>query len=147
MTLRTDHVTGGIAIAFGILVLAISGELPIGSLSFPGAGLWPKLLALLLIVLGLVLLVGARDGEAFAATRWDDLTHALPVMLLAAVAVALYTTLGFIIAMGAMLFLLALLKRKPVLHAAIFGAGTSVATYALFSILLKSPLERGLFGF
>jgi len=29
----------------------------------------------------------------------------------------------------------------------VFGAGTSLATYALFTMLLRSPLERGLFGF
>src|SRR4029079_211645 len=51
MTLRTDHITGAIAIVFGVAVIAMSGELPIGSLSFPGAGLWPKLLAALMIVL------------------------------------------------------------------------------------------------
>jgi hypothetical protein len=136
MTLRTDHITGAIAIVFGLAVIAMSGELPIGSLSFPGAGLWPKLLAALMIVLGLVLLVGAREGEAFATVRWDDLGHALPVMVIALIAVALYERLGFIISMSLMLFALALLKKKPVLHAAVFGAGVSVATYALFTILL-----------
>jgi putative tricarboxylic transport membrane protein len=147
MTLRTDHVTGGIAIAFGVLVLAISGELPVGSLSFPGAGLWPKLLATLTIVVGLVLIAGARDGEAFTAIRWSDVTHALPVLALAAAAVAFYETLGFIISIGLMLFCLALLKKKPPLHALVFGAGVSLSTYVLFTMVLKSPLERGLFGF
>ena len=147
MTLRTDHITGAIAIVFGIAVIAMSGELPIGSLSFPGAGLWPKLLAALMIVLGVVLIIGARDGEAFAAVRWDDVGHALPVMVTAIVAVAFYETLGFILSMGLMLFALALLKKKPVLHSAAFGAGVSLATYVLFTTLLKSPLERGLFGF
>jgi hypothetical protein len=147
MIIRTDHVTGAIAILIGALVLAISGELPIGSLSFPGAGLWPKLLSVLMIVLGVALIIGARDGEAFATLPWRDLTHALPVIALAAVAVAFYTRLGFIISMGLLLFCLALLKRKPVLHAALFGASVSVATYALFTMVLRSPLERGLFGF
>src|SRR5204862_278661 len=54
MTLRTDHITGALAILMGVMIIAISGELPVGSLSFPGAGLWPKLLALLMIVLGIV---------------------------------------------------------------------------------------------
>ena len=147
VTLRTDHVIGGVAIALGILIIAISGELPVGSLSFPGAGLWPKLLAVLMIVLGLTLIAGAREGDAFAAIRWDDVTHALPVLALAAAAVAFYETLGFIISIGVMLFCLALLQKKPVLHAAVFGAGTSLATYVLFTMLLRSPLERGLFGF
>jgi hypothetical protein len=135
MTLRTDHVIGAISILIGVLVIAISGELPIGSLSFPGAGLWPKLLSALMILLEI------------ATVPWPDLAHALPVIALAAFAVAFYTRLGFIISMGLLLFCLVLLKRRPVLHAALFGAGASVATYALFTIVLRSPLERGLFGF
>ena len=147
MILRTDHVTGAIAILIGVLVIAISGELPIGSLSFPGAGLWPKLLSVLMIMIGVAMVVGARDGEAFATVPWRDLTYALPVIALAGFAVAFYTRLGFIISMGLLLFCLALLKRRPALHAALFGASASIATYALFTMVLRSPLERGLFGF
>ena len=43
MTLRTDHVAGAIFVAFGLLVFAVSGDLPFGTLSFPGAGMMPKL--------------------------------------------------------------------------------------------------------
>jgi hypothetical protein len=34
-----------------------------------------------------------------------------------------------------------------VLHAALFGASVSVATYALFTMVLRTPLPRGLLGF
>src|SRR3954454_11416601 len=99
MTLRSDHVAGGAAILSGVIVLAVSGELPVGSLSFPGAGLWPKLLAVLMMLFGLALIVGARDGEPLSAIRWGDWQHALPVLLIAAAAIALYATLGFILSM------------------------------------------------
>jgi hypothetical protein len=147
MILRTDHITGIAAIAFGMLVLAISGDLPVGSLAFPGAGLWPKLLAIIMIALGIVLIIGAHEGEAFAAVPWHDLNHALPVFALAAIATALFTFVGFVITMGVMMAALVLLKRKPVLHAALFGAGVSVATYALFTMVLRTPLPRGILGF
>ena len=147
MILRTDHITGGAAIGFGALVLAISGDLPIGSLAFPGAGLWPKLLSVLMIGLGIILIAGAHEGEAFAAVPWRDLDHALPVFALAAAATALFVTLGFVITMGVMMAALIVLKRKPVLHAALFGASVSVATYALFTMVLRTPLPRGLLGF
>ena len=52
MTLRTDHIAGAAAIIIGIVVLAFSGDLPFGSLSFPGAGMWPKLICVLMIGLG-----------------------------------------------------------------------------------------------
>ena len=53
--IRADHVAGGALAAFGLLVLALSGDLPIGTLSFPGAGMMPKLLASLLVVFGILL--------------------------------------------------------------------------------------------
>jgi hypothetical protein len=147
MILRTDHVTGAAAILFGAVVLAMSGDLPVGSLAFPGAGLWPKLLAMLMIAFGVMLIAGARDGEAFSAIPWGDLNHALPVLVLAAAATATFAFLGFILSMGVMVAGLVLLQRKPVLHAALYGAGVSVATYALFTIVLRTPLPRGLLGF
>lgn len=42
MTLRSDHVAGGFFVAFGILVIALSGDLPVGDLSMPGAGFLPN---------------------------------------------------------------------------------------------------------
>ena len=147
MTLRTDHIVGGAFVAFSVVVLALSGDLPVGSLSFPGAGLWPKLLAIVLIALGLVLILGAHHGEAFATVPWRDLAHALPVFVLAWLATEYFDELGFIITMGVMMAVLVLLKRKPVLHAALFGAGVSVATYALFTMVLRTPLPRGILGF
>jgi len=147
MILRTDHVIGAAAMAVGVLVLALSGELPIGSLSFPGAGLWPKLLALLMIAGGMALIAGAREGEAFSAIPWSDLRHAVPVLAIAAAAVALYTTLGFLVSIALMLFGLTLLKGRLLPHAALYGVGLSTATYVLFTMVLKVPLPHGLLGF
>ena len=43
MTLRSDHVAGAAFVVFGIVVFALSGDLPFGRLSAPGAGMMPKL--------------------------------------------------------------------------------------------------------
>ena len=37
MILRSDHIAGGAFVAFGAVVLALSGDLPVGTLAFPGA--------------------------------------------------------------------------------------------------------------
>jgi hypothetical protein len=146
MTLRTDHIAGGLAITAGILLFASSGDLPFGTLSFPGAGLWPKLLCVLLVALGVVLLVGARDSEPFRAIPWSDLRHATSVLAVTAIAIALYTALGFILTMSLLLFALCMIERRSILPAALYSVGVSVATDALFSFVLRSPLERGLLG-
>jgi putative tricarboxylic transport membrane protein len=145
--LRVDHVTGGAAIILGLLVIALSGDLPLGSLSFPGAGMWPKLICMLMIVLGAVLCLRAPASKPIAEIAWSDLTHAAIVTTATALAVALYPTLGFIVSIGLLLMGLALLERRRPFPAVIYGVGVSIAVYALFTVLLKSPLERGLIGF
>jgi putative tricarboxylic transport membrane protein len=144
---RTDHVAGAAAIILGLLVLALSGDLPFGSLSFPGAGMWPKLICVLMIVLGILLLARAGASSPVAEIDWRNLRHAAIVTAATAAAIALYPTLGFILSIGLLLAGLTLLERGNPLFAVIYGAGISVAVYALFTILLKSPLERGLIGF
>ncbi|MBV8746250.1 MAG: tripartite tricarboxylate transporter TctB family protein [Xanthobacteraceae bacterium] len=147
MTLRTDHVAGAAAIIIGIAVLALSGDLPLGSLSFPGAGMWPKLICVLMIVLGALLCLGATSSKPVAEVGWSDMRHAALVTAATAVAIAFYSTLGFIVIATFLLAGLVMLERGHPLVALIYGASVSVAVYALFTNLLKSPLERGLIGF
>jgi hypothetical protein len=147
MILRADHVAGGIAIAAGLAVLAVSGDLPVGTLAFPGAGMMPKLVCALMIVFGVLLIARAGLSPPFAEIGWSDLPHAVRVLAVTAAAVALYTTLGFIITMSLMLFVLIALEGRNLVAAAAFSLGVSLSTYALFTVALKTPLEQGLFGF
>ncbi|HEY2135683.1 MAG TPA: tripartite tricarboxylate transporter TctB family protein [Xanthobacteraceae bacterium] len=147
MTLRTDHVAGGLAIAAGIAVWAISGDLPVGRLAMPGAGMLPKLLCVLMVFFGLLLILRAQGSAPLASVAWGDLRHAAPVCILTALAVAFYTTLGFLITFSLLLFGLLCVERRNPIAAAAFSIGVSTVTSFLFSIALKSPLETGLLGF
>jgi hypothetical protein len=147
MTLRADHIAGGVAIAAALAVLAASGDLPFGTLAFPGAGMMPKLVCALMIVLGAILLVRGGASMPFAEIDWSELPHAVRVLAITAVAVALYTTLGFILTMSLMLFALIAFEGRNLVGAAAYSLGISLATYALFTIVLKSPLEQGILGF
>ena len=147
MTLRTDHIVGGAFAAFGLVVLAFSGDLPTGSLSFPGAGMWPKLVTAALILFGLMLVARAGESEPVASLTWADLPHALRVVVITAAAIALYQTLGFVITMALMLFTLIFgTERRHPLPAAAFSVGVVALTWLLFSVLLKTPLEHGTLG-
>src|SRR5205807_9520837 len=106
MTLRTDHIAGGAFVVFGLLVLALSGDLPFGTLSFPGAGMMPKLVAGAMIFFGLVLVLRAGESAPLARISRGDLWHAARVTAITAAAIALYRTLGFIVTMALMLFAL-----------------------------------------
>jgi hypothetical protein len=146
--LRADHIAGGAFAAFGLGVLALSGDLPTGSLSFPGAGMMPKLVAILLTFFGCILFLRAKDSAPLESIEWDDLPHAARVIATTAIAVALYLTLGFLITMALMLFVLTFaVERRPAARAAMFRLAVVTLTYLLFSLVLRTPLERGAFGF
>ena len=134
--------------ALGIGVLALSGDLPVGTLSFPGAGMMPKLVAGLMIVFGLLLVGRAGESAPLASLAWGDLPHAARVVAITAVAIALYQPLGFIITMALLLFTLTFgAERRPMLAAAAFSAGVVALTYLLFAVVLKTPLEPGVLRF
>ena len=148
MILRTDHIAGGAFVGFGLVVIASSGDLPVGTLSFPGAGMMPKLVAGLLILFGLLLVLRARESAPLATVSWEDLPHAARVIAITAAAIALYQTLGFLVTMALLLFALTFgAERRPALYAAAFSIGVVAATYLLFGVALKTPIERGVLGF
>ncbi len=148
MILRRDHIAGGAFVVGGFAVFALSGDLPMGSMAMPGAGMLPKLVLGLMIAFGLILMTRARESAPIATVPWSDLPHALRVVAITAIAVALYTRLGFIITISLLLFsLLFAVERRHLVPAAAFSVGVTVVAYLLFATLLKSPLPRGLIGF
>jgi hypothetical protein len=147
MILRADHVAGAVAIAAALGVLAVSGDLPFGTLAFPGAGMLPKLVCTLMILFGAMLVARGGASAPFSEISWDDLPHAVRVLAITAAAVALYTTLGFIVTMSLMLFALIAFEGRNLIAAAVYSLGISLATYGLFTVVLKSPLEQGILGF
>lgn len=148
MTLRSDHVAGGFFVAFGILVIALSGDLPMGDLSMPGAGFLPKILACLTIVFGATLATRASESKPFATLEWSDMRHAGLVVAITAIAAAVYDWLGFLTTMVLlMLALLTVIERRHVVPAAIYSLSIVLLTYVTFEYVLKTPLNTGPFGF
>jgi len=148
MTLRTDHVAGGAFVAFGLLVFALSGDLPMGSLSFPGSGFMPKILATLTILFGAILIARAADSGPFAELEWSEAKHTILVIVITAAGTAVYDYLGFLTTMILLMFaLLVVVERRNVFAAALYSASVVAITYVTFEYLLKTPLNTGPFGF
>src|SRR5262245_61576530 len=148
MVLRSDHVAGGAFVAFGLLVFALSGDLPFGSISAPGAGMMPKLMAGLMIVFALVIMFTADTSRPFADIDWSDRWHALLLVGIAGVATSLYETLGFLITFSLLVFtLLVVVERRGLLPAAAYSIGLTIFAYWLFGKALKAPLARGFLWF
>jgi hypothetical protein len=148
MTLRADHVAGAFFIAFGMLVIALSGDLPMGGLSMPGAGFLPKILAGFTIAFGIALIARAAESRPLAEIEWADAKHAVAVTVITAAAVLLFEPAGFLTTMVLMMFvLLVAIERRPLLHATVYSLGVVGLTYVTFVYVLKSPLVTGPFGF
>lgn len=129
-------------------MFAISGDLPFGSVSAPGAGMMPKLTAGLMMLFAALIVAGAARSGPLARVDWSDRRHAALVVLVTGIAVAAYQALGFVITMTALVFtLLVLVERRNVLAAAAYSVGLTLFTYWLFGKALNSPLERGLLWF
>jgi hypothetical protein len=148
MNLRADHVAGATFVVFGLLIIALSGDLPTGQLAMPGSGFLPKIVATLTIVFGAALVLRAGESGPLAEIPWSDGMHAAMVTAITAVAIALYTYLGFIITMTLMMVaLLVVIERRNPLRAGAYAVAIVMVTYACFSYLLKAPLPASPFSY
>ena len=148
MILRADHVAGATFVGIGLLIFALSGDLPAGRLAMPGSGFLPKIIAALLILFGAALVLRAQESEAFNAIDWGDLPHALQVIAIAAAGIALYTIAGFLLALFLMIgALLIIIERRNPLRAVIYAASVVIVTFVGFEYLLKTPMPNGPWGF
>ena len=145
---KADHIGGAVFVAAGLSIFAVSGDLPFGSLAFPGAGFMPKVLAALLIIMGALLAASGRDSAGLRELGWADVSHAAAVAAITAAAIYLYRRLGFVITLPLMLFaFLAVVERKRLIPAAVYSVGVTALAYLVFHRLLLAPIPRGPFGF
>jgi hypothetical protein len=149
MTLRADHVAGAAFILFGTTIIALSGDLPVGHLSMPGSGFLPMIIAVLTMIFGLALIARASaESVPFSELEWKDGKHALAVTIITAAATVLYTYLGFIITMIALLVtLLVLIEKRSPIYAGAYSIGIVIMTYFAFEWLLKTPLPESPFSY
>jgi len=141
MILRRDHIAGGAFVLAAAVVFAMSGDLPFGTLASPGAGMMPKLVLGLLIAFGAILVARAGESPPLATIDWGDFRHAATVIVVTAVATALYTTIGFVLSVSFLLFvLLYFIERRSLFSTLAVSVGITVGCYVLFGTLLKSPL-------
>jgi hypothetical protein len=145
---KKDHVAGAVFIALGVVIIASSGDLPFGTLSAPGAGMMPKVMAALMILFAVLMMAGARESAPLAEVDWSDRNHAALVLIITGAAVAAYRPLGFLITMVLLVFcLLVIVERRNAIAAAAYSVGLTLFAYWLFDKLLRSPLEPGLLWF
>jgi putative tricarboxylic transport membrane protein len=146
LALTVDRAAGALFIAFALYVLFEARRMPFGTMSEPGPGAFPALLALTLLVCSVAVVLGSGDDTRLAAIQWPELRHAAAVLgTLSFMALAL-ERLGYRITIFTALFVLvAVIERKGWLAGAIFAGVFSLGTHFLFGTLLRVTLPGGSF--
>ncbi len=139
-----------IFLVIGILYLIGSLLLPIGTSAAPQGGLFPLLVAILLVALSVALIAGFGKGAPAA----EESIEAFPLgqdrrrVLAVSSALVLYSILlkpvGYLVStvvlMGLIVHLLGLRGWPKVALTAVL---TGVLSYYLFAVILEVPLPRG----
>jgi putative tricarboxylic transport membrane protein len=148
---RTDLAGGLISAAVGAAVLLHVRTFPGLPDGTPGPALFPGIVGALLLVFGLVLAVRAvltrgRDVAPDAPAAEGGVVRALAVLGFVVAYFLLAETVGFILTMAVLLFLLTWLLGVRPLVAAACAVGTTAVIVLLFRELLLVPLPIGLLG-
>jgi hypothetical protein len=144
---RTDRISGLIVFFLGIAILWQGRHLSIGTLRAPGAGFFPMLLAVMLMILSLVLVIpkNAEERSPFSARHLGRVSMLFVALL---VYFAFLEYLGFVIMSFLLMAFCFIRVARQRWYAALFWAFVSIGlAYLLFDVLLKSNLPRGVFGF
>ena len=149
---RTDFYTGLVTAAVGAAATWNARNLPMfGDHSVPGAGFFPKILAGLLIVLGLLLAAIAvrekpeePDADAEPVASGRKMLRPAAVLVVFGVIAPLVAFIGYIPAM-VLLVLVVLygIERRRDLRSLLAVVLIPVATYVLFAHLFAIPLPSG----
>ena len=145
---RADVAGGAALLALAALAWVAGRGLPLGALSQPGAGFFPRILTLLLAVLSLVLLVRglARPGTAFIEP-WEDRSTRRRLLLMTGALVfyvAAVGTLGYLVTTAALFVVMVRwVGGRGWLHALVVAALGSAGSWYVFGRLLRVNLPAG----
>lgn len=155
---RQDLVSGLVSAALGAAVLLYVRTFPQLPEGQPGPALFPGIIGALFVIFGLTLVVryllarrrvGAAAGssdEAPPATTTRGRVNALAVLGFVVIYLLLVQTLGFILTMGGLLFLLMWRLGARPLVALGAAAVTTAIIVVIFQQVLLVPLPTGLLG-
>jgi hypothetical protein len=148
---KRNLVSGIILLAFSIGTLLESRELEIGTLSSAQTGFFPFFLSILLAILSIILLGQAMKGQNegtipvwVSKGGWRRLGLTLGVLFFFT---AFFERLGYLISTFLLIFILvkAIGNRKWWV-AFLFAFLSTLGSYLIFGILLKTPLPPGITG-
>jgi hypothetical protein len=146
--LRSDQFSGLMLLALAFYVGWQNRVYPVGTLSEPGPGYLPLLLAIFLGAMGLLIALWGGRSAPLAAVKWTEATRAVVILIACGAATFALERIGYRLTVIALLiFFLGVLERKRPLPVALVALGFSFASYYIVGDLLRVPLPRSPWGF
>lgn len=141
--LRSDQASGVVLLLLALFIGWENRSYPLGSLSEPGPGYVPLMLAIFLGVTGLLIALRGTRAQPLAAIHWPEAPRAVVILLAGGVAALALERLGYRITIFALLvFFLGVLERKRWYSVLILSAAFSLVSYWLFVDVLKVQLPH-----
>ena len=149
MILISDYILGGLLLLFSAFIFWETGDYPKLNDAYPGPALFPRVIAMLLFILAIIMIISQYRKNA-AQDKKDKLilfkmgTEELLVVIVAGIMVVLYILAAEILTYYVMGFLLPFVVMKVLkvgtLKSLLVSAGLLGFTYVIFVLVLKVPL-------
>ena len=145
--LRGDQLSGIVFVVIALLVAWENRAYPLGSLSTPGPGYMPLVLAGALAVFGLLVALRGGASPLLNTINWTEGRHGILVLIACGVATLALERIGYRLTIIALLvFMLGVVERKRPLPTALVALGFALISHFVFSTLLRVQLPRGPWG-
>jgi putative tricarboxylic transport membrane protein len=146
--LTRDRVAGIALFVFAAAVMWEDRAFPLGSVTKPGPGYMPMVLAIILAAMAILVILTGGRSPSVGTLDWSERKHALAILAGCAFTALALERIGYrvtvILLVGLLLWVVE--RKKPVVTIAM-ALGLSLGTFYVFSTLLKVPLPLGPGGF
>lgn len=146
--IKSDQFSGLMLAALAVWIWWLNREFPVGTLSDPGPGYVPLLLAITLGGIGLIVAAFGSRSVALQAIEWPEAGRAAVILIACAVATLALERIGYRLSiMVFLVFFLGVVERKRPWVVALVAAGFSFGSFYVIGNLLRVPLPVGPWGF
>jgi hypothetical protein len=145
--LRSDQISGVVFVLIALLTAWENRSYPLGSLSEPGPGYMPLLLAIALGAFGLLVALRGSASPLFNTIDWTESKRGIVLLIACGVGVFVLERIGYRLTMIALLvFMLGVVERKRPLPTVLVSVGFAFISYFVFATMLKVQLPQGPWG-
>jgi hypothetical protein len=146
--LTRDRVAGVALLVFAAAVMLEDRAFPLGTITKPGPGYMPMLLAGILAAMAVLVIWAGGRSPAWTSLDWSEWRHAVAILAACVFAALALERFGYRLTVIILVsFLLWVVERKRPAVTVATALGLSLGTFYVFSTLLRVPLPLGPGGF